>query len=63
MKKFTRVFEDDFTTETWIYDYSIFNKGPISVDIKYKKGYDKDWLKRQNTVKQIAKIERKNNKK
>jgi hypothetical protein len=59
MTKFTRNFEDDYTIESWIYDLSKFNKGPIEVNIKYKKNYDKDWIKRQNAAKQMSKIERK----
>ena len=46
--KFTRTFEDDFTTETWTYDLNIFDKGPINVDIKYKAGAEK-------AMKQLAK--------
>ena len=45
--KFTRVFEDETTTETWTYDTDKFRNGPISVDIKYKNGADKknNWNK------------------
>ena len=61
-KKFTRVFEDEDTIETWTYDPTKSTKGPINVDIKYKNNFDKGWVKRQNTAKKMAKIERKNNK-
>jgi hypothetical protein len=39
--KFTRVYEDDETIETWTFDLDKFKRGPVSVDIKYKAGADK----------------------
>ena len=61
-RKFTKVYEDEYAVETWVYDLDK-HRGPLSVDIKYKVGYDKDWAKRQRTLKQMKRIERKNNKK
>ena len=45
--KFQRVYEDELTTETWSFDTDKFRNGPISVDIKYKDGADKqkNWNK------------------
>ncbi len=45
--KFTRVYEHEDTTETWIFDTDKFRNGPISVEIKYKNGADKqkNWNK------------------
>ena len=41
LRKFTRVYEDEFTIETWTYNLDKFPNGPISVDIKYKPGAEK----------------------
>ena len=45
--KFQRVYEDELTIETWSFDTDKFRNGPISVDIKYKNGADKqkNWNK------------------
>jgi len=40
-RKFTRVYEDDDTIETWTFNLDKFKQGPINVDIKYKSGADK----------------------
>jgi hypothetical protein len=50
-RKFTRVYEDEIAVETWSFDLNKFDKGPISVDIKYKNGADKKWGKMQNEAK------------
>ena len=60
-RKFTKVYEDEYTVETWTYNLDK-HRGPLTVDIKYKSGYDKDWDKRQHTLKQMKRIERKKNK-
>ena len=46
-RKFTRVYEDEYAIETWTFDIDKFRNGPISVDIKYKDGIDKqkNWNK------------------
>ena len=41
LRKFIRVYEDEFTIETWTYNLDKFPNGPISVDIKYKPGAEK----------------------
>jgi hypothetical protein len=40
-RKFTRVYEDEYTIETWSFNLDKFDKGPIQVDIKYKAGAEK----------------------
>jgi hypothetical protein len=57
-RKFTRVYEDDETIETWTFDLDKFDKGPISVDIKYKVGADKAIKLRAKEAKQVKKIAR-----
>ena len=46
-RKYTRVYEDEYAIETWTFDIDKFRNGPISVDIKYKDGIDKqkNWNK------------------
>jgi hypothetical protein len=56
--KFTRVYEDEETIETWTFDLDKFDKGPISVDIKYKAGADKAIKLRAKEAKQVKKIAR-----
>lgn len=36
-EKFTKVFEDEHSKQTWKYDYTITRGGPISVEVIYKK--------------------------
>jgi hypothetical protein len=55
---FTRVYEDDETIETWTFDLDKFDKGPISVDIKYKAGAEKQIKSRAKEEKQIKKTAR-----
>jgi len=57
-RKFNRVYEDDETIETWTFDLDKFDKGPISVDIKYKVGADKAIKARAKEAKQIKKVAR-----
>ena len=56
--KFTRVYEDDETIETWTFDLDKFDRGPVSVDIKYKVGADKAIKLRAKEAKQQKKIAR-----
>ena len=46
-RKYTKTYEDESTTETWTFDLDKFPRGPISVEIKYKDGADKqkNWNK------------------
>lgn len=67
MRKFTRTYEDEDTTETWIYDLDKFDKGPISVEIKYRAGAEKrikqrvsDNVKHKKIARQMKKINNKN---
>ena len=57
-RQFTRVYEDDETIETWTFDLDKFDKGPISVDIKYKAGADKAIKLRAKEAKQVKKVAR-----
>ena len=61
-RKFTRVYEDDDTTETWTFDLDKFARGPINVDIKYKAGAEKRIKQRAKEAKQQKKIARQMNK-
>ena len=56
--KFTRVYEDEYTIETWKFDLKKFDKGPIEVDIKYKAGAEKALKLRAKEAKQQKKIDR-----
>jgi len=61
-RKFTRVYEDDDTIETWTFDLDKFKQGPINVDIKYKAGAEKRIKQRAKEAKQQKKLERQMNK-
>ena len=58
VSKFYRVYEDDETITTWTFDLDKFDRGPISVDIKYKVGADKAIKARAKEAKQIKKTAR-----
>ena len=62
MTKFTRVYEDEDTIETWTFDLDKFKRGPIEVDIKYKPGAEKRIKQRVKEAKQQKKIARQMNK-
>jgi deoxyadenosine/deoxycytidine kinase len=57
-RKYTKVYEDDDLIETWMYNLDKFDKGPISVEIKYKLGAEKRIKERAKENKQIRKTER-----
>ncbi len=57
-RKFTRVYEDEETIETWTFDLDKFDKGPISTEIKYKAGAEKRIKQRVKEAKQQKKTER-----
>jgi hypothetical protein len=61
LRKFTRVYEDDETIETWTFDLDKFERGPINVDIKYKNGLDKpkNWNKKAKEAKDKRRTDRK----
>mgnify|MGYP003343267995 FL=1 len=58
MTKFTRVYEDEYTIETWKFDLNKFSRGPIEVDIKYKAGAEKALKLQAKEAKQEKKIAR-----
>jgi hypothetical protein len=58
LTKFTRIYEDDETIETWTFDLEKFSRGPISVDIKYKSGAEKAMKFRAKETKQQKKTAR-----
>jgi hypothetical protein len=60
--KFNRVYEDEYTIETWKFDLNKFDKGPIEVDIKYKTGAEKALKLKAKEAKQEKKIARQMNK-
>ena len=58
-RKYTKVYEYEDSTETWMYDLDKRPNGPLSVDIKYKNGADKNWAKMQKEQKRYASSMRK----
>ena len=58
MRKFTRVYEDEDSIETWTFDLDKFARGPISTEIKYKPGAEKRIKARAKEAKQIKKAAR-----
>jgi len=56
--KFSRIYEDEETITTWIFDLEKFDRGPVLVDIKYKTGADKAIKARAKEAKQIKKTAR-----
>lgn len=69
-RKFSRVYEDELTIETWKFDLDKFSRGPIEVDIKYKAGAEKklkqlakEAKQQKKIAKQMKKINEKNGKK
>lgn len=68
-RKFIRVYEDEYTIETWSFNLDKFDKGPIQVDIKYKAGAEKairlnakQAKQEKKTARQMKKIDEANNK-
>ena len=68
-RKYTRVYEDEYTIETWSFNTDKFRNGPISVEIKYKDGADKqkNWNKKakqsrddKRNARQMKKINERN---
>ena len=67
-RKFIRVYEDEYTIETWSFNLDKFDKGPIQVDIKYKAGAEKairlnakQAKQEKKTARQMKKINERNN--
>jgi len=40
VNKFERVYENEYCTSIWKYDYSRTTSGPVSVEHKWKKGFE-----------------------
>jgi hypothetical protein len=66
-RKFIRVYEDEYTIETWSFNLDKFDKGPIQVDIKYKAGAEKairlnakQAKQEKKTARQMKKINERN---
>lgn len=38
--KFERVYEDEYSVSIWKYDYSKTTSGPVSVEHRWKKGFE-----------------------
>jgi hypothetical protein len=59
-RKFTRLYEDDETIETWTFDLDKFERGPVNVEIKYKDGLDKpkNWNARVKEAKDQRRTDR-----
>jgi hypothetical protein len=53
-RKFTKVYEDEYTTETWTYNLDRYH-GPMSVEIKYKPGAEKAIKQNAKNAKQEKK--------
>jgi deoxyadenosine/deoxycytidine kinase len=56
-RKYTKVYEDEYTTETWTYNLDKHH-GPISVDIRYKLGAEKAIKQNAKNAKQEKKTAR-----
>ena len=40
VNKFERVYENEYCTSIWKYDYSKTTSGPVSVEHRWKKGFE-----------------------
>jgi deoxyadenosine/deoxycytidine kinase len=56
-RKYTKVYEDEYTTEIWTYNLDKHH-GPISVDIRYKSGAEKAIKQNAKNAKQEKKTAR-----
>ena len=54
VRKFTKVYEDEYTTEMWTYNLDKHH-GPMSVEIKYKPGAEKAIKQNAKNAKQEKK--------
>ena len=55
--KFERVYEDEYCTSIWKYDYSKTTSGPVSVEHRWKKGFEQPNTKKK-TLGDLAKEDR-----
>jgi hypothetical protein len=56
--KFERVFEDEDSTSIWKYDLNKNPYGPISTEIKYKKGFSHSGMNQKKFLKDLVKEEK-----
>lgn len=57
-RRFTRVYDEEETTTIWTYDLDRFERGPISVEIKYKPGAEKAMKLREKQAKLEKKLKK-----
>jgi hypothetical protein len=62
--KFERVYEDEYCTSIWKYDYSKTTSGPVSVEHRWKKGFETSNTKKKtlgdlvNDTKPVKRLQR-----
>ena len=56
--KFERVYEDEYCTSIWKYDSNVTKNGPVSVEHKWKKGFDVPVTTKKKTLGDLAKEDR-----
>jgi len=54
VNKFERVYEDEYCTSIWKYDSKITTNGPVSVEHKWKKGFDVPVSTKKKTLGDLA---------
>ena len=59
--KWEFIYEDDESISIWKYDSKITTNGPVSVEQKYKKGFD-HWLSKKKTLGDLVKEDKKSTK-
>ena len=47
VNKFERVYENEYCTSIWKYDYSRTTSGPVSVEHRWKKGFESSNTKKK----------------
>lgn len=64
VNKFERVYEDEYCTSIWKYDSKITTNGPVSVEHRWKKGFETSNAKKKtlgdlaNETKKVVKSKR-----
>ena len=64
VNKFERVYEDEYCTSIWKYDSKITTNGPVSVEHRWKKGFETSNTKKKtlgdlaNETKKVVKSKR-----
>ena len=54
VNKFERVYEDEYCTSIWKYDSNVTKNGPVSVEHKWKKGFDVPVSTKKKTLGDLA---------